>query len=308
MENINESGVVEKHIENLTAGSIKGAMAANNAARTDLWKVPRASLKTIDGFNVRSQDDPQYQAHIQWLADSIRANGFYPDRPLTGYVARENNQNIIYVIDGHSRLAAIDILEAKGVEIPTIPVVVRPKGTTAEDITVALFTSNGGKPLTMLETGVVCKRLVEFGWNVSDISRRLGKSTQHVENTLTLAGAPLAIRKLVSSGAVSGSLAIEALQKYGDKALEKLEGAVQSASKAGKARATAKNIQSGPLAIKSTLKTFVKDVSKALESLEKQGVDLWENVDASSESEIDQDLMDAILAVRKWVLTKQKDE
>lgn len=295
-------------IETMVAGSTKSAMAKSGATKTDLWKVPRDAIKVIEGFNVRSQDDPEYQSHLHWLANSIRENGFHPDRPLTGYVARENGQDVIYVIDGHSRLAALDMLLTEGIEVPLIPVVVRPKGTTAEDLTVALFTSNGGKPLTLLETGQVCKRLVDFGWEVSEIAQRIGKSSQHVENALYLAGTPPAIRKLVSGGQVSGTLAVEITRQYGEKALEKLTQAVESASKSGKKRATAKDIKQGPLAIKLTVRHFNRQLVTAMEKIEESGVDLWDDVDeqALSQAGIDGHLAQAILAVQGWVLSQGK--
>jgi len=226
----------------LTAGNMKAAMKESGATSSDLWKVPRASIRVIDGFNVRNSDDPEYVAHIRFLADSMKANGYYPDKPLSGFVARENDQDVIYLSDGHSRLSAVDLAVSEGCEIATIPVVVKPRGTSMEDLTVALFTSNTGKPLTPIETAAVCKRLVGFGMPEKTIAERLNLSKRYVDDLLALIGSPKAIRNLVTTGKVSATNAINAIHTHGDKAIAKLTAAVDTAQAAGGKKATAKHL------------------------------------------------------------------
>lgn len=227
-----------------TAGNIKSAMKNAGATSGDLWRVPRASLRVKPDFNVRNVHDPEYQEHIRWIAASIRENGFFSDRPLAGFVARDGDEDVIYVTDGHTRLAAVDMLIAEGVEITHLPVVTKARGTSIEDLTVALYTSNGGRPLTPIETAEVCKRLTGFGWDERQIAQRLGLTPTYVGNLLDLAAAHPEIRQMVQSGKVAATLAMEVLRKDGANARETLRTAVQEAEAEGKAKITRKRLQS----------------------------------------------------------------
>lgn len=226
----------------LVAGNVKAAMREAGAASSDLWKVPRDQIRILDGFNVRSTDDPDYRAHIRSIADSIKENGFYQDKPLSGFVGKDGKADVIFLTDGHSRLAAVDIAVSEGAEITVLPVVIKPRGTSMEDLTVALYTSNTGRPLTPFETGVICKRLVGYGWEPREIAKRLGLTSKYVNDLLGLVGAPKAVRELVTTGLVSATTAIKTIRDYGATASQTLNDAVTQAKASGKNRVTAKNL------------------------------------------------------------------
>lgn len=221
----------------LVAGSIKGAMRAAGAASRDLWFVPRSQIRVIDGFNVRIKN-AAYNAHIRALADSIRTEGFKPEHPLAGYVAREGEESVIYLNDGHCRLAGVDLAISEGLEIDTLPVVVSTKARDLEDITVGLVRSNAGKPLESLEKAAVCKRLVSFGWDEARIAKRLGFTENYVRDLLTLIGAPAKVRELVANDKISATAALQAMATHGDKVVDKIEQGLQMAQAAGKTRVT----------------------------------------------------------------------
>jgi hypothetical protein len=227
----------------LNAGNVKAAMSG--ASSRDLWQVPIDKLKLIDGFNVRA-DGAEHKMHVAELTDSIVANGFYQSKPLSGYVALDKGKQVIYVTDGHCRLEAAQAAIKRGAEIKALPVVVSPKGTSIEDLTVGLVTNNNGKPLSPYEIGVVCKRLTGFGWDEKAVAKRLSMTAQRVGDLLTLVAAPAAVRKLVSDGTVSATQAIETLKKHGDKAAEKLEIGAAKAKASGKKKATKKHIDAKP--------------------------------------------------------------
>lgn len=223
----------------LTAGNVKAAMKDVNAVSADLWQVAPNQLRVLDGFNARIRNQA-YEARVRWIADSIRENGFYKDKPLSGYVARENGQNVIYVTGGHRRHEAVLLAISEGVEVPMVPVIVSQKGTSIEDLTVALVVGNDGEPLSLYESAIVCKRLAGFGWDSKEIARRLGyASTQYVDGLLSLAAAPLPIRRMVMENIVSATSAIEAIKKHGDAAHQVLLNALV---KAGGGRVTAKSM------------------------------------------------------------------
>lgn len=224
----------------LTPGNVKEATQGMKSS--DLWQVPYDELHLLEGFNVRVHDD-DYEAHIESLANSIIANGYLRDKPMSGYVANIEGISRIVITDGHSRYHAIGRAIERGAEITTIPVVTKVKGTSMEDLTVALVTSNSGRPLTPFETGIVCKRLVSYGWDEKAIASKLGVTAAYVSDLLMLQGTNKEVRDLVASGAVSATTAISTVKKHGTGAAKVLKDAVVVAKKAGKKRASVKHIQ-----------------------------------------------------------------
>lgn len=227
------------NLENLSAGSVKNTMKAVGAGSSDLWNVPVAAVKVLPGFNVRTRN-ATYAAHIAALGESILANGYYRDRPLSGYVASDGS---VYVTDGHSRLEAIAYANERGASIESVPVVTKPAGTSVEDLTVGLVMSNSGKPLAPIEKAEVVKRLLSYGMAEETIAKRLGVTAGYVKDLLMLAGAPKAIRKLVEDDAISAANAVAMMKKHGDKALEVIEAALGAAAEKGETKVSKKSLK-----------------------------------------------------------------
>ena len=93
----------------LVSGSVKTAMKDAGAKSADLWKVHPSKLRVIEGFNGRIRT-PAYEEHLQRIKQSIIENGYYPDKPLAGYVAKEGDENVIYVTEGHTRHEAVQLV------------------------------------------------------------------------------------------------------------------------------------------------------------------------------------------------------
>lgn len=230
------------NLDNIVPGAIKAAMKEAGASSLDLWMVPRDQIRVLPGFNVRTRN-AAYEAHIKSIGESILANGYYKDKPLAGYVAREDGANVIYLTDGHSRLEGVDYAIAKGAEIESLPVVTKPNGTSLEDLTVGLVVSNSGKQLEPIELAEVCKRLVGFGWDEAKIASKLGFTKPYIIDLLNLLAAPKAVRSMVESGTVSAANAVETLKKHGEKAAEVLKSAQEKAAESGKAKVTKKELK-----------------------------------------------------------------
>lgn len=225
-------------IENITSGSVKAGMKAVGASSGDLWMVPIESIKVIDSFNVRTQN-AEYGHHIIDLTKSIFENGFWRDKPLSGFVAKEDGEDVIYVVDGHSRLQAAKDAIKMGAPITHLPMVTKPAGTSEEDLIVGLVVSNSGKPLTPLEKASVCKKLTDHhGMEAAEIGRRLNFSTQYVSELLKLVSAPKKIRTMVESGQISAANAVAAVEKHGNKAADFIEEKLTVAKAAGKTKVT----------------------------------------------------------------------
>jgi ParB-like chromosome segregation protein Spo0J len=209
------------------------------------YMVDPTDIHVMPDFNVRVRSTDQWEAQVKALMDSIRENGFQTSHPISVVADATINdgQPGLMVVDGHTRLEAVYRLINEGIEIETVPVVVKPKSTTFEDMTVSLVTSNSGNPLTLYETSLVVKRLQNLGWEDAKIARRLGCSEKTVGNMTVLAGAPAKIRNQVVAGKLAGSEAIKLIRKHGGKAVEVVEAAAKEAKAAGKTKVTGKSLK-----------------------------------------------------------------
>jgi predicted transcriptional regulator len=88
-----------------------------------------------------------------------------------------------------------------------------------------LGSGTGGMPLTPLEQGKGYLRLLKMGLFVEEIAKKLGVSRVTVDKGVTLAEAPVKIQNMVASGAVSSTVAIDAI-KQGKEGMAALEEAV----------------------------------------------------------------------------------
>lgn len=224
----------------LTPGSVKKAMSELGASSGDLWKTRPQDIKVLPGFNPRIRT-AKLDAKIRWLADQMKEFGFYPDKPLAGYVAVENGSNVLYLQDGHGRLEAALLAISEGADINTVPFLAKDRSSDAKDLTVALVASNEGEPFTPMEKSILVKRFRVFGSSDTEIAKAMRCSPAYVGQLATLAGAPMRIKNMVIAEQVSATNAIEAIRKHGDKAADVLSAALEKAQASGKTKASAKD-------------------------------------------------------------------
>lgn len=229
----------------LVAGNIKTAMKQVDAGSSDLWKIEPHKIKTLPGFQPRDES-PEYLEHLKATKESIKANGFYPNKPLSIFVATADGQQVIYVYDGHTRLRAVLELIEEGVQIDSVPAVAAPKGTTMEDLWVSTVTMQSGKPLTPFEVGKRCKGMIDMGMDEKVICTRLGITKVYLNDLLQLVGAPKAIRDMVTAGQVSATQAVKELKAHGPQAVVRLKEGLETAIAAGKTKVTGKHLAKPP--------------------------------------------------------------
>lgn len=254
---------MEEYELSYSAGNVKQAMSGVKSA--DLWKVPFDRLVVRDGFNIRDEG-PDLDAHIRWIADSIKANGYENEHPFGVFI--DGDQIVVHA--GHCRYRAVALAISEGCEIIEVPCVTVPKGTSAEDMTVALYTSNGGKRLTPIELGRVCKRLIRFNWDEAKVAARLGISAGYVTQLMTLMEAPAELRQMVSDGKLAAGEAISLISKHGPLALTKALSAL------GNAESEAVEKGQDPAAAKATKKHIEADsVTKLERAAKNKGLELY---------------------------------
>lgn len=231
----------------LVPGSVDAAAADASAGRprgTYDWPVDRIAV--IPGYNIRALD----KDHVRFLADSMKANGYKKDEPMSGFVAKtDDGGNVLYLVKGHHRLEALALANSElgaDEQIKSAPVVIKPKATSMRELTIDLYLSNTGKPLNVVETANLCKRLLDDGMTEQEVAAALGFKTgkKYVTFLMSALSAPKEVREMISEGKVSATTALKAL-KTGDtkEVVKKMRSEVKTAEKSGKKKVTAKNLK-----------------------------------------------------------------
>jgi ParB/RepB/Spo0J family partition protein len=197
------------------------------SARDQLMIDPRIIL-IDDSFNPRNYDLPENHAHLDALKRSIRENGTLV--PLL--VRYDAERKAAVLIDGECRLRANLELIAEGVEIDAVPTI-QVTGGNEQDRLITAITANTGKPLSKWELGGAFQRLYNFGWTEEKIATKTGYAERFVREAIELADAPEEIKQLLSSQAVTPSLALSELRTNGAAAVETLKAAAVAAQSNG---------------------------------------------------------------------------
>lgn len=196
------------------------------------------AIRQVEGFNLRDQTAPDYEADLADLEAHLSRGGKVPAIE----VVLSADGKGVDVVDGHRRTTAYLRLIAKGQPIEWIRI--DPFDGNEIERTARIMTSREGRDLLPLEVAAGYQRLKSFGLSPDDIARRVIKTRQHVDQMLILNAAPVAIHNMVKDGAVSASLAVETIRQHGDaKAAEKLAAAQVDANAQGKAKVTAKTLK-----------------------------------------------------------------
>jgi ParB/RepB/Spo0J family partition protein len=170
--------------------------------KRDAYPFDPRMLKIDPSYNVRDLSTPEAKDKLAELKESIRANGVKV--PLE---VRFDGTDV-YVVSGHRRHAAVMELIAEGEPIETVLTIHEAKGTNDAERVLNLVTSNSGEPLKPLEVAEVVRRLVAFGWDNTQIAKRLGwKSASSVNQYLDMLALPEGVKEHVRRDEISASLA-----------------------------------------------------------------------------------------------------
>lgn len=205
-------------------------IAQFSQGKSEVNKVDPRLLVINDGWNTRDESD-ELSAHIDMLAQSIAEVGVR--KPIE--VKLEDGKLIVK--DGHCRTrAAMRAIEVYKADLKTVPVISVDRYASDEDLILNQIISNSGKPLTSMEEARVYKKLLDMGWNQTDIAKKVGKSNARVSQILDLLTMPQSVQAQVISGAVSASLAAQTVKNAETpaQASAALQAAVDSAAAAGR--------------------------------------------------------------------------
>lgn len=222
-------------------GNVKKAVGG--ASSGDLWMIQRSRIRTHPKLQPRDKTTKQYKERVRYLADLIKANGFDRAFPLKVYAAREGDEDVLYLVQGHRRLEAVDLAVSEGMNIEVIPCVTTDRGTTMEDLMFATITGNEGEPLTPIEKAARIRELMGCNLELDLIAKRLGYTVVHVKNLLSILEAPRDVRQMVQSGKVAASVAVDAVKEHGKQAGSILQAGLEVAKAKGKEKVTPKHLR-----------------------------------------------------------------
>ena len=272
------------------------------SARDQLMIDPRIIL-VDDNFNPRDYSLPENHAHLDELKRSIRENGVLV--PLL--VRFDPARKAAVLCDGECRLRAVLELIAEGVEILTVPTVQVPGGNEQDRLLIAI-TANTGKPLSKWELGNAFQRLYNFGWDEPRIAVKTGYGERFIREAMELSDAPEEVKQLLSSQAVTPSLALAELRANGAAAVETLKAAANAAQSNGQKtakRAKAKTLPPAkPQTENDTTLNAVQAKSKpANNELLKALTDgLWELINDVAVSDLDDEDLERVSVDRLLLL------
>lgn len=205
-------------------------IAQFSQGRSDLHRVdPRILI--IDAADDYRDQGPELDEHVDELAQSIAKIGV--KKPIE--VRLEDGK--LVVKEGRCRTrAAIRAIEHYKADLKTVPVISVDRYANDEDLILNQVIGNSGKPFSTMEKAKIFKKLLDMGWQQSDIAEKTGMSNGRISQILGLLTMPVAVQQMVSAGHVSPSLA-QATVKAADtpaKAAETLQAAVDKASAEGR--------------------------------------------------------------------------
>ncbi|QXW20360.1 hypothetical protein KXJ72_17490 (plasmid) [Comamonas aquatica] len=200
--------------------------------------IPVGDLYVVPGMNARLPT-PEWEAHIEWLTGQILENGFREDCPILAFPTQDDKgKPVLGIISGESRYRAVLRANKRGANIQTLPTIFAPEGMSAEEMSIQVATSNGGKEFTPLELANLALRFSKYGRKPSEIAKILKVTSTYVMSLLTISRAPHKVRAMLADGTVAFQVALDAMKKDPTTAVAVLEKGVAAANKAGQKKLT----------------------------------------------------------------------
>lgn len=197
----------------------------NSKRGEEVIKIEISKVVVRDGFNVR-----QDYGDIESLANSILENGQINAARVDALV-----DGTFVLTDGHRRFKALQLLAEQGHE-PLLKAIVNPIRTTEEQRIIQMFTTQDNKQLSPLEVAELIKRLVNMGYEVSDVAKKIGKSVTYVSNMLSVSEESPEVKKIIEAGQMNVSTLLEVKRNVASQS-ERTEKIKSAASKGEKVTA-----------------------------------------------------------------------
>ncbi|MBD8089166.1 hypothetical protein IFT48_04160 [Pseudomonas fluorescens] len=231
----------------LVPGNMKSAMGAIGTKK-DIYRVDLRRTIVIEGLNPRVKD-ARYWEGIEALKESIKTHGWYPDKPLAGYIANINGENVCVIVEGGRRrdagLLLLQEMTPEMADLYKVPVAPKGAGTSELELQYGLAQGNNNEQFRPYELAILVKRLATvYMQEDNQILKGLTGlvSASYLPKLKMVAGAPEEIATLVLSEEMSVTEAFNLMVKHGDKAVQVLQQAKAAADAAGSKKILGKHM------------------------------------------------------------------
>ena len=146
----------------------------------DLLLFDLDKIEEKEGHNKRNMESEGTIAYVRAMADAIKAGGTATVPPIT--IWQEDGK--IYADEGHCRRRAHILARNEGAPVIGIRAYVATEGIAKSEAerTLNFLTSNNQLPPTPIEKANAIAELLSFNWQVQEIAKRLGCTSQAVNN------------------------------------------------------------------------------------------------------------------------------
>ena len=240
-------------------------METNKTTKADLYKIDPRNIIVEEGFNCRVNFD------LDGIKESIRENGVL--NPITVFKVKDEEGNEKYrLVDGERRYRAVMSLIEEGVDIMRIPAICIPKKSDA-DLLIEQIVRNEGKPFNEYEYCTVCQRFLNYGYQKTEIAKKLGKNNGVITYYLDHQSRDERVQNLIKENKISGSEVRRIYAKHkGDEqgAVDEILKAKQTAEEKGKSKITLADLDiNGRTKSMRVSDVIRKGIEKLLEYYEK---------------------------------------
>lgn len=202
----------------------------------NLFNVALHLLNEEPGFNERNYDAPEVQAQIRRFADAYTKGEYVPN-----LVVRLNGSTI-YIVEGHLRRRGALLAVSEGAVIDSLSCA-QFLGDDADRIAF-MVSSSQGLALNAVGRARAYLRLSRLGLTNDQIAEKVGMTSTHVMQYLTLASANRDVQGAVERNEIAFSLAIDIVRDHGDDAGKVIATALTDAKAAAEQKAaTAKPVK-----------------------------------------------------------------
>lgn len=191
----------------------------NSTRAEEIVKISLDKIVVRDNFNVRSEF-----GDIEALAYSMIENG----QIVPGRVDALADGTFC-LIDGHRRFKAMQLLVDMGHE-PLFKAIVNTKKTTEEQRILQMFATQDNKPLLPNEVAELINRLINLGYNQTEVAKKLGRTGAYISQMLNYVTESPLIKQEVNEGNITVAAVLD-LQKKIPNSTERLEAIKTAVSK-----------------------------------------------------------------------------
>lgn len=165
----------------------------------------------MPGRNQRDRlEDGNYREHAELVAYIIE-NGVRKMPPIRVCL----HEGKYYVTAGHRRMEAIREAISKGCDIVNIPVDMDDHRSNESDHLLTQISENSGVRYTELELGRCIRKYLDYGHDLSYVSKKSGREVAFLKKCLDLTYAPAEVQAMIVSGEMAVTTAVNLIRDNG---------------------------------------------------------------------------------------------